>query len=205
MTHIKSVLSLLLLLFVAACSRGPVSPSLTDDAIVGATGQSVTGPAAAAAAAARPRAVLDQAKKVVGIRSLPIGGSSFDVTFSAGSLSYAQARAALPSTTARKMTEFSSQAAGTDAMNAIRGFFNTSVPPITAEDVAWDTLSNQTSRGEVLVPYAVTATDVPFSRTEWEAPTQSWRDAGLFSFEMDRLLQSAGAWAFFVPTKGGGN
>jgi hypothetical protein len=141
-------------------------------------------------------AILNANKKVVGIQFLQIGNALYDVTFAAGGLSYDQALQSLRQP--NSMVSFGSSAEAIAALNAIRAFFNTSEPPIKPSDVWWDTLNNSDSRGDVVVPYGVTATLAPYAYSGWDGPTQTWIFSGLFGFERDRQLTSAAAWTFFT-------
>jgi hypothetical protein len=100
------------------------------------------------------------------------------------------------------MISFGSSAEAIAAVNAIRAFFNTSNPPIKPSDVGWDTLNNSDSRGDVVVPYGVTATLAPYAYSGWDGPAQTWIFSGTFVFERDRQLTSAAAWTFLTPFKG---
>jgi hypothetical protein len=146
--------------------------------------------------------VLNRYRKVVGITNLDINSVPFDVTFSAGGRSYDAALAALSTKTSG--TSFASSTEAIAAVNALRAFFNTSEPPITPDDLGWDTLVDNESRGDVVVPYAVTATLAPYAYSGWDAPQQTWIFSGTFAFERDRQLTSAAAWAYFTAVKGGG-
>lgn len=75
-----------------------------------------------AAATAAPFSLLDSAGKVIGIEQLDIGGRVYDVTFSSGGLSYADA---LASVNGSDWPTFNSVDEATDAATAIGEYFNT--------------------------------------------------------------------------------
>ena len=193
------LLPFFLSLVLAGCGGSPLNPSSTMGDGVASAGLGTDGSnPLSAAVGQRTRVVLNQDKKVVGIRFLDVGGVLFDVTFSNGGLSYDEALASLRRVTSRRMTSFTSSTEAIAAVNAIRIFFNTSVPPITAADAGWDSLFDNNGRGDVVVPYVVSSTVAPYAYTGWDATLQTWVFSGTFAFERDRQLTSAATWAFFT-------
>jgi len=187
--------SLLVSAFLAiGCGNNPLAPSALSGSAAG------NAELAAPTAGPKTRALLNSNKKVVGIRFLRIGDVLYDVTFSGGGLSYDQAIQSLRQPDS--LVSFVSSAEAIAAVDAIRAFFNTSDPPIKPSDVGWDTLNNSDSRGDVVVPYAVTASFAPYAYSGWDGPTQTWISSRLFGFERDRQLTSAAAWTFFTAFKG---
>jgi hypothetical protein len=176
----------------------PESNSLAPNSALSASDGSL---AIAGRAGKKTRAVLNSDGKVIGIAFLEVADTRYDVTFSEGGSSYNEALASA----GRKAPTlpFSRSSEAVAAVDAVRRFFNSSQPPITANDVAWDSLSDNDSRGDVVVPYSVTATDAPYAYSGWDATQQAWVFSGTFTFERDRQLGSASAWAFFTPAKGG--
>lgn len=148
-----------------------------------------------APAYAKPVTVLNADGKVIGVNNLIVAGTLYDVLFSEGGLSFDEARATTPSS-----SEFASQSEATAAALALIAFFNTSAPPVTANDVGWDSLRDNSINGDVVIPYAVTSSQVPFVYISWvgnQAP-YAWVLSNPFSFEPDRALVRAGTWSSFT-------
>lgn len=149
-------------------------------------------------AAADPLSLLDANGKIIGIGDLAVGESVFDVTFSQGGLSYNEALAALATPPG---FQFGSVEAATAAAVAIIQFFNTASPRVTGNDVGWDTILDNSHNGDVVIPYSVTSTLVPYVYLSWvgDAPPFEWVLSAPFSFEPDRVFVPAATVAFFTP------
>lgn len=188
-------------LLLTGCARSPIGPTdlANNRAAYGDGTVAVTSDLVSVRSGPRTRAVLNRDKKVAGVRFLNVDGTLFDVVFSDGGLSYNQALSTLPNHVSKSLTSFASSVEAMAAVNAVRRFFNTSVPPITADDAGWDVLLDNGSRGDVVVPYAVTSAEAPYAYTGWDATQASWIFSGTFVFERDRQLTSAATWAFFTP------
>ena len=190
-------------LLIVGCDSHPTSPLASDAAApTSKAGLASPSPTVQPSNVGKStRATLNADGKVIGISRLEVAGVRFDVTFTAGGLSSQRCprRARAQDVT----YPFPTSSDAIAAVNAIREFFNTSNPRITPDDVGWDTLLDSGSRGDVVVPYAVTSTDAPFAATGWDAPQSTWNLRGTNTFERDRQLTSAATWAFFTPAKGG--
>lgn len=196
----KTITALSLFPFVlglTACGQtNPIAGAVTSPSAFSVTDTNSSG-GAVHALASKTRIVRNGQHKVIGIDALLIRDARYDVTFSPGGLSYDAARAAVGAKAAG--TTFATSDDAVAAVYAIASVFNPE--QLTNADVFWDEMQPADNRGDFQVPYAVTASLVPFVYGSWFPELQQWAFRTLFTRAPDEAVQSSVTWTFFALTK----